>query len=283
MAAVGFRFSEDEIQRLNRRASDLSLGRFPFRAGEFFYYCSGTLIGTHTVVLAGHCVDQNLNPFFTSKELSRFLQVPLEEISFVQLGGRLIGTSDVFLHPDYVLQDDPMSSEIIKLCGPICMEIIDAENSLFGGPVFLTRNDVAVFTLAEEVNDIVPFSLTRTEPQVGNPIVIVGYGATNQPGFSIPDGSDPGSSLEGVNFISAFDENRVFFFFDHESESDTCVGDSGGPLFSEYGFGAVLVGITSGGTSTNCKLGDIAWNERADIHVDWINEVSNGNVFQVLN
>jgi hypothetical protein len=149
--------------------------------------------------------------------------------------------------------------------------------------VYLTRNDVAVFTLAEEVEDIVPFSLTRMEPQIGNHIVIVGYGATNDPSFSFPNGLDPASSLEGVNFIRAFDENRVYFFFDHESQADTCVGDSGGPLFSDYGFGAVLVGITSGGTSTNCRLGDIAWNERVDIHVDWINEVSEGNVYQVLN
>lgn len=282
MAAIGFRFSDEDLRILNQRAAEMYLPEIHLRSGDFWHYCSGTLIGTHTVVVAGHCVDPNLNPFFNPNNLEKTLDRRLEDFSFVQLGGNFYATSAVFLHPDYMLRDVPVPQELIDQCGRICVEIIQLEDEIYGSPVYLTRNDIAVFTLADDVPGIVPFSLTRTEPRIGSRIVIVGYGVTNNPGAGRPDGSEAGASLAGVNFISAYDQNRVYFFFDHENESDTCVGDSGGPLFTNYGAGAVLVGVTSGGTSSRCGLGDVAWNERVDIHVDWINEVSGGNVFQVL-
>ena len=39
-------------------------------------------------------------------------------------------------------------------------------------------------------------------------------------------------------------------------DSNTCNGDSGGPLFLDLGGGAAVAGVTAGGTSTNCMPAD---------------------------
>ena len=283
VAAIGFQFTQEQITRLNILAEEIGFFQFGFEPDTFVSICSGTLVGDRTVVSAAHCVAK-LSLFPTPHEFAEILGVPLQTIFFSQLGGTLWGISEIVIHPDFNPFADILSNEIVNQCGTLCKDFLELQQAFGAPPVRLLRNDISVFTLTNRVDTIVPFSLTRREPLIGKDIVIAGYGFTNaEDPAGLPNPSDPDASIEGVNFIGAFDQNSIYFFFDDFTDANTCFGDSGGPLFTNYGSGAVLVGIASGGTNGNCWIGDIAWNERADIHVDWIDEVSNGNVFQVLN
>jgi hypothetical protein len=42
------------------------------------------------------------------------------------------------------------------------------------------------------------------------------------------------------------------------TDSDTCFGDSGGPLFVDFGGGQVLAGVTVSGTDANCRPTDVS-------------------------
>lgn len=287
VAAIGYRFTLAQIQTLQEVAAGSGSGRGFILPDQFFTLCTATLVGNRTLVSAAHCVENNIIPesFPSPDELSAILLLPKDTFFFAIIGGREIGISKVTVHPDYdSLNLVGIPAEAVDRCGPICAKFLEIVEAGIGGPVQFVRNDIAVLTLKEPVEDVVPFSLTRREPVVGQPIVITGYGLTNAEGFQgFPDPADPETPIEGNTAVGDFDGNSVYFFFKDLTDSDTCFGDSGGPLFTNYGSGAVLIGIVGGGTSSGCWLGDIAWNERVDIHVDWIDEVSGGNVFQVLN
>jgi hypothetical protein len=283
VAAIGFQFNRDQVSALGSLAQSAGFVQFGFDSDTFTSICSGTLIGDRTVVSAAHCVAK-LNSLPTPQEFAEFLGVSLETVFFVQLGGTLWGISEISIHPDFNPSADVLSDSIVAQCGTLCKDFLEIQQALGAPPVRLVRNDISVLTLRNPVEDIVPFSLTRREPRVGKDIVIAGYGVTNaEDPAGLPDPTDPERSVEGVNFVGAFDRNSIYFFFDDPEDVDSCFGDSGGPLFTDYGSGAVLIGIVSGGTNDDCWIGDIAWNERVDIHVDWIDAVSAGNVYQILN
>lgn len=154
------------------------------------------------------------------------------------IGGTVYTTSRVVIHPDY---DD---------------RTLD--------------NDIAIYVLSEEVENIEPAEIFRGEPLVGDLLTIVGFGA----GGNGADGADGtfGTKRVGTIAIDVVTDTLVSWEFDNEDESNTAPGDSGGPNFLEINGIFQIASITSGGSELDAGLGDIAFNTRVDAFQDWIDD-----------
>jgi secreted trypsin-like serine protease len=93
--------------------------------------------------------------------------------------------------------------------------------------------------------------LTSRAPKVDDKVSIFGYGATS--GGAAIDGK----LRSGAMTISGVDIGRIFAIFDANS-SNTCSGDSGGPMLLEVGGQQAIVGTTSYGSTTNCSVGELS-------------------------
>jgi trypsin len=186
-------------------------------AGES--WCTGTLIGCQTFLTAAHCVEEESDPGYYTV--------------FLQHGG-FYSVQSLAMHPDY----DPFS----------------------------LTSDVAVLKLGEAVTGITPQPLPQSDPLLlisgsgVQPGTIVGFGRSGG------DSEDYGlkrygevqvdycSSLADVGF-----ENPELLCWIFEKplgapgqDSNTCNGDSGGPLFMELDGEQVVAGITSWGSGDDC-------------------------------
>lgn len=182
--------------------------------------CSGTLIGCRTFLTAAHCVE-DLNP-------ARYLV-------YLQHGGFAAVTA-IARHPDY----------------------------------FFPVADVAVLELGDWVTGIAPSLLSSTDPVPYIPAfgVIVGFGQTQ--GGANDYGIKRGGVIETMSCpfdisSGATDAELICWAFTAPldppgTDSNTCNGDSGGPLFIDFGDGQVVAGVTSGGSSATCLADDISYD-----------------------
>lgn len=102
------------------------------------------------------------------------------------------------------------------------------------------ERDLALLWLARPIEGIAPEGLPQSRaraPQVGEAVDLVGFGATT-PGV-VPDGA----KRVGSGRIGASTERVVVV---DPAPAVSCVGDSGGPLFT-MGDAAVFVGVASSG------------------------------------
>ena len=93
--------------------------------------------------------------------------------------------------------------------------------------------------------------LTSSAPKIGDKVSIFGYGATSG-GAKID-----GKLRVGNMTIGGVDAARIYAYFD-PSSSNTCSGDSGGPMLLQVGGQQTIVGTTSYGASNNCAVGELA-------------------------
>jgi len=101
--------------------------------------CTATLVGTHTVVTASHCVVNEDHPPYTLRQ----------QIGWSRDGvSAPIPAATVIYHPDY--------------------------DHGAGG----LDHDIAVLRLSQDVTDITPRRIAQTPPAVGEDITLVGFGYT---------------------------------------------------------------------------------------------------------
>jgi secreted trypsin-like serine protease len=91
--------------------------------------------------------------------------------------------------------------------------------------------------------------LASSAPKIGDKASIFGYGATSG-GASID-----GKLRSGAMTIAGVENDKIFANFD-ASASNTCSGDSGGPMLLQVGGQQSIIGTTSYGTSANCAVGE---------------------------
>jgi hypothetical protein len=183
--------------------------------------CTGTLIGCQTVLTAAHCVEGE-----RAKNVLVYLQ-----------HAGLFAVTRIQVHPQYASADA----------------------------------DVAVLKLGQRVNGIAPTAFnTIVDPaqRTGTPGWIAGYGVTDGDGedaglkragkvVTAPCGSSSGGELS--------DRKYVCWRFDASVgpaglDSNTCYGDSGGPLFLTLDGHEVVAGVTSGGLVDSCGPGDVGYD-----------------------
>lgn len=186
--------------------------------------CSGTLIGCRTFLVAAHCVDDDL--------------VASHYWVYLQHAG-IAAVSAVERHPA-------------------------------SSPATFPIADVAVLHLADWVTGIAPTAIDVVDPVPFIPAAgtIVGFGQTQG------NGNDYGIKRAGaVRTAScpprlpadATDADVVCWDFlgplgPPGTDSNTCNGDSGGPLLLDLGAGEVVAGVTSGGMSANCLPDDTSYD-----------------------
>jgi hypothetical protein len=209
----------------------LLAGSDPDRAGA---WCTGTLIGCRTFLTAAHCVCPENGKACQSESAAD----PADYLVFFQHAGfhRL---ASIEVHPDYV---------------------------------FPTA-DLAVITLAAPVTGVAPLPInTAGAPEEGERGIIVGFGRSGGDRF------DYGLKRSGAVSItrpSGGASGLIWWFFkapmgEPGSSSNTCNGDSGGPLLLPSSDGLVVAGVTSGGHAPDCLVDDSSFDIDVSSYAEWI-------------
>jgi V8-like Glu-specific endopeptidase len=135
--------------------------------------------------------------------------------------------------------------------------------------------DVAIVKLAQPVTGIRPTAINTTAtPSAGTAGTIVGFGRTG--GFN----TDYGIKRTGAVSIATCKNgisNTTSVCWDFTNpvgppgtDSNTCNGDSGGPLFVDFGAGMRVAGVTSGGNAENCLPTDSSFDANVYFYRSWI-------------
>jgi hypothetical protein len=201
--------------------------------------CTATLIGCRTVLTAAHCIcGDHLGGGRCAARPD--LVSPAGKFVFFQHAG-LFALSGLAVDPAY-----------------------NAHSGV---------SDVAILHLATPVTNIAPSPLNRvSHPPLGLSGEIVGFGSTHT------TSTDDGIKRRGAVRVAACDPPAAGYVCWNFKKplgapglnSDTCYGDSGGPLFLSIGGRTVLAGVTSSGTNPECAPLDNSFD--ADVFSDlaWI-------------
>jgi hypothetical protein len=200
--------------------------------------CTGVLIGCETFLTAGHCVVDSGEAPAGPENFSVFFQ----HAGFFRV-------ASVELHPDYAFPEA----------------------------------DLAVLKLAVPVTGIAPTPINTVEvPATGTDGIIVGFGRTGGNSFEV--GLKYAGTVvtatcgDGISNTTSVCWSFVGPLGDPGQSSNTCNGDSGGPLFVDFGAGLTVAGVTSGGTSDNCRPPDHAFDANVFFYRDWIRAVGGSDV-----
>ncbi len=223
-----------------------TVGLFSANDGE----CTATLIGCQTVITAAHCVctlpnDNTLGAAACAARAG--LLSPAGKTVFFQHAGTFT-LSRIAVDPNFIPD---------------------------------TQSDIAILHLSTPVTNIAPTPLNRmASPSLGVAGEIVGFGVTTG------NASDDGIKRRG-NVVTAAcqppSNQFVCWNFNDPlgapgTNSDTCFGDSGGPLFMSLGGQTVLAGVTSGGTSANCTPLDNSNDDDVFADLAWIQSEGGADV-----
>jgi hypothetical protein len=210
----------------------LLFGESPDQATE---HCSGTLIGCSTFVTAAHCVCDASGAACQSGAAA---PDPAEWLVFFQHAG-FFEVASIAIEPAY---DFP-------------------------------ERDVAIVRLAEPVRGISPTPLATVEPALGTDGTIVGFGQTE--GGEGDYGLKHRGSVVTAECGGDLPPGLVCWDFLNPqgppgSNSNTCNGDSGGPLFVDEAGTATLAGLTSGGDASDCLPTDHSYDTSVADHLAYI-------------
>jgi hypothetical protein len=186
--------------------------------------CTVTLVGCRTLLTAAHCVcsPEGLGASCGSGE---FAERPEDVVVFLPQGG-VLGVEAIRTAPGFQ---------------------------------FGVAGDVALLELFAPVRGIRPRAINETQrPPFGTTGTILGFGATRE---GVNDAGLLRAGLVSTSscaVVGVPNSTHVCWTFSAPvgpagSDSNTCAGDSGGPLLADLGAGLTVVGVHSGGSLSNCE------------------------------
>lgn len=199
-------------------------------------YCTATLVGSHTVLTAAHCVVNEKNAPYTLRQ----------QLSWSPDGstGKMVPVVQAVYHSAF------------------------HRDAISGG----LKNDVAVLRLGQEVTDIPLMQITKTPPQQGESVTLVGFGYTSD------NATDSGGvKRRAQNSIGKVMPLQIVFYGATGQQGNICFGDSGGPALANRNGQEELVGVHSWGEAA-CGVAE--HDARVDIHYQWIENQAQGNLHQ---
>lgn len=131
------------------------------------------------------------------------------------------------------------------------------------------HSDIAIIELPAPLQLNPLALLTSRKAHIGDTALIFGYGATEY--------NTSGKLTSGQVQISDLRQGLIFSAFSG-SNSNTCNGDSGGPLLLNTVTGPALAGVISYGLRVDCLEGDIAafTNIQSDSNINFVLEKAPG-------
>lgn len=193
-------------------------------------HCTATLIGCKFLLTAAHCVtDKDPNTYVAWFQPIGF--APIKSVARV--------------HQDFKQCEDDV----------IC-----------------STGDIALVELRDPVDGVrsVPFTKTVVVPP-GDAGTIVGYGVSQgtRRDFGIKRRGSVQAARCQETLAESGDAAWLCWKYSSRTSSNTCSGDSGGPLFASNG---ALGGVTSTGSKSSCSVGDQAFDTRVSTYSKWIIE-----------
>ncbi|MCP3959412.1 MAG: trypsin-like serine protease [bacterium] len=199
--------------------------------------CSGTLIAANKFLTAAHCIAQSPNGTYW---------IYLQHAGFFSISRDAQGRNDIaWPEKEYATEGDPA--------------------------------DIAILTLDQPVPSIIPMLINGTTERIpfGYAATIAGFGRTGGPwvdygikrvGFI--DVAECKPSLKPAHHICW---NFTALTHGGKLRTNTCLADSGGPLFDDVDHSRLL-GITTDGDRRDCGLGDHSWDLKVYRWYEWIKE-----------
>ena len=129
------------------------------------------------------------------------------------------------------------------------------------------KADVAVLSLGETVTGIEPIPLNDINPNnhIGTSGLIAGFGRSG--GNRDDYGVKRWGTVQTIDCADIGLNRNQLVCWQYANpvgapgeDSNTCNGDSGGPLFMDLGAGTTIVGITSGGNNFSCLATDSSYD-----------------------
>lgn len=214
--------------------------------GTSSYFCTGTLIAPRVVLSAAHCFEE------TSAEN-------------VSVGVGTLDGASIPASKQVAVERIVMHEEYLK-------GATSADSTGIG-----QDHDIALVLLSQPVSGMVPTPILPlgdldAAVRPGTQLVVSGFGI-----YDLASGRDGELRLGVVPFERRTDHE--FIAGDRGGRTDTCNGDSGGPVYYEAGGSRYLVGVTSRAVNdAQMACGDSGIYTLASAYETWIRDASQGMV-----
>jgi secreted trypsin-like serine protease len=178
--------------------------------GGVLGFCSGSMLTAKDVLTAAHCVVKGTEA---------------AEVIYGDAGDtKIVSVGRILKHPGY----QPISAV---------------------GASFAAFNDLAIYTLRENINlPVLPLNTSR-QLQSGDVIDIYGYGVDENGTLDFKE------LKSGEMLVDSVTPNHISSFYTGDG-ANTCQGDSGGPAIVLINNKPAIAGVTSTGTKNACEVGD---------------------------
>jgi hypothetical protein len=185
----------------------------------------------------------------------------------------LIGCNTVLTAAHCVAEDAEVSNYrmFLQHGGIVKIKSIDWQKKDYREPtVDGEQADIAVLTLEEPISGIAPEPINLDREHAPNvPGTIVGFGRTG--GKATDYGLKRFGPVKAAECGEGFTKNEMVCWDYGGGGSNTCNGDSGGPLLvSQNRAQEVISGVTSGGRNASCLSSDHSFDTSVFRYREWI-------------